>query len=103
LLRSLQIVDAAQDQREDHDGSAFDPVAEPERAVLVDQEPTIETTAAGLLPELVPIVRCRPVPRNGVDPNVPEELVCDQPRSSRNPWPCGAGRDRVSILERLPT
>jgi hypothetical protein len=47
LLRSLQIVDIAQDQREDHDGSASDPVAEPERAVVVVQEPTIETTAAG--------------------------------------------------------
>ncbi|UOX88458.1 hypothetical protein MUY14_43430 [Amycolatopsis sp. FBCC-B4732] len=46
LLRSLQIVDIAQDQREDHDGSASDPVAEPERAVLVVQGPTIETTAA---------------------------------------------------------
>lgn len=47
LLRSLQIVDIAQDQREDHDGSASAPVAEPECVVAVDQEPTIETTAAG--------------------------------------------------------
>ncbi|NBH06735.1 hypothetical protein [Amycolatopsis sp. SID8362] len=47
LLRSLQIVDTAQGQREDHDSSASDPAAEPECAVLVDPEPTIETTAAG--------------------------------------------------------
>ncbi len=47
LLRSLQIVDTAQDQREDHDSSASDPVAEPQRAVPVDQEQTIETKAAG--------------------------------------------------------